>query len=81
MAQPTMSVMEKNLEVIKRRLAVGGNMHKLYSRDLAIGYEGKTVVQNINLSDKERGLSVCDRGKWGWEIYFYEDIYWDFYHR
>ena len=23
---------------------------------------------------KERGLSVCDRGKWGWEIYFYEDF-------
>lgn len=37
-------------------------MAQIICRDLTIGYEGKTVVQNINLSGKERGLSVCDRG-------------------
>ena len=49
-------------------------MAQIICRDLAIGYEGKTVVQNINLSVKKGDYLCVDRGKWGWEIYFYEDF-------
>ena len=40
-------------------------MAQIICRDLAIGYEGKTVVQNINLSVEEGRLSVCRSGKMG----------------
>ena len=49
-------------------------MSQIICRDLAIGYEGKTVVQNINLSVK-KGDYLCVIGENGaGKSTFYEDF-------
>ena len=48
-------------------------MAQIICRDLAIGYEGKTVVQNINLSVK-KGDYLCVIGEMGWKSTFMKTL-------